>query len=207
VTVLRRTVLFAVLAVLVAAGTPVVLHAAQEPASNAQHGAETHHESGHHTPALGDLLFPAINFSIYLVIIVRFVIPAMREYLRRRRADIAQVASESSAALASAEQAVNATKVRLASLKSEADGIRQDLVAIAERQAQRLIAEAEETGNRRLADASLVAEQERRRAGAEIRADIARAASALAEERIRAVLTPDDQGTFVRQFLKDAATT
>jgi F0F1-type ATP synthase membrane subunit b/b' len=198
-----------VLAAFIAVATPVVVvvHAAEEHASEANHEAGAHHEAGHHAPGLGDLLFPAINFSIYLAIVVRFVIPAMREYLRRRRADIAQVATESSAALASAEQAVNASKARLASLKTEADGIRQDLVAIAERQAQRLIAEAEDTGSRRLADASLVAEQERRRAGAEIRADIARAASALAEQKIRGVLTPDDQGTFVRQFLKDAATT
>jgi F0F1-type ATP synthase membrane subunit b/b' len=195
-----------VLAALVAVATPVALHAEEEHASEAHHEAEAHHESGHHAPGLGDLLFPAINFSIYLVIVVRFVIPAMREYLRRRRADVEQIAKESSAALASAEQAVAASKARLAFLKSEADGIRQDLVAIAERQAQRLVAEAEETGSRRLADASLVAEQERRRAGAEIRADIARAASALAEQRIRASLTPDDQGTFVRQFLKDAVT-
>jgi F0F1-type ATP synthase membrane subunit b/b' len=52
----------------------------------------------------------------------------------------------------------------------------------------------------------LLAEQERRRAWAEIRADVARDATELAEQRIRAVLTPDDQRTFVEQFLKDAAT-
>jgi len=61
--------------------------------------------------------------------------------------------------LARAEQSVATSKARLASLKAEADGIREDLIAIATRQAARLIAQAEETGGRRLADASLVAEQ------------------------------------------------
>jgi hypothetical protein len=32
---------------------------------------------------LSATLFPAINFAIYLVIVVRFVVPAMRDYLRR----------------------------------------------------------------------------------------------------------------------------
>jgi F0F1-type ATP synthase membrane subunit b/b' len=202
---LRRTILLGVLIALLAGAAPLYLYAAEEAGSDASHHETTaHHDEGHHVPALGDLLFPAINFSIYLVIVVRYVVPAMREYLRRRRADIVQVATESSAALATAEQTIAASKARLAALKSEADGIRQDLVAIAERQAKRLIAEAEETGSRRLADASLVAEQERRRAGAQVRADIARAAAALAEQQIRAALTPDDQRNFVQKFLKDA---
>ena len=57
----------------------------------------------------------------------------------------------------------------------------------------------------RYPDAALVAEQERGRALAEIRADVAGKATDLAERRIRSALTADDQRTFVQQFLKDAA--
>ena len=200
----RRKLSLGFLALLLAIGTRSSLYAATAAAPDVHHDATAHHEAGHHAASLKDLFFPAINFSIYLFIVVRYVVPAMQEYLRRRRADIVQADSESSAALARAEQSVAVGKARLASLKAEADGIREDLIAIATRQAARLIAQAEETGGRRLADASLVAEQERRHALAGVRADIATAAAALAERQILAALTPDDQRTFVQQFLKDA---
>lgn len=183
------------------------------PSSAAEHHAEehggaaaAHHDADHHAPALSELLFPAINFSIYLFIVVRYVVPAMREYLRRRRADMVEAQADASAGLARAEQALAASKARFAALKSEAEGIRQDLFAVATRQAERLTAQAEESGVRRLADAALVAEQERRRALGSVRAELASAATALAEQRIRAAITPDDQRTFVEQFLKDATT-
>lgn len=172
----------------------------------ADHAEEHHGDAHHHAPALSDLLFPAINFAIYLVIIVRYLIPAMREFLRRRRADVVQAEAEGSAALARAEQDLAAKKARLAALKAEADGLRQDLVAIATRQGERLVAQAEESGKRRVADAALLAEQESRRALGEVRAELAREASSLAEKRIRTALTADDERGFVQQFLKEAAT-
>jgi F-type H+-transporting ATPase subunit b len=194
------------LATLLLLAAPRVSYAVSEPASDAHHDAVAHHESAHHAASLSDLLFPAINFSIYLFIVVRYVVPAMQEYLRRRRSDVLQAESESRAALSHAEQGVAASRARLASLKAEADGIRQDLLAIATRQAERLTAQADETGRRRLADAALVAEQERRRALADVRADVADAAVTIAERKIRGALTADDQRSFVQQFLKDATT-
>ncbi|MEO6025456.1 MAG: hypothetical protein ABIR79_01130 [Candidatus Binatia bacterium] len=188
-------------------GTPWAICASAEEAGGTHHeaGAAAEHPEGHHAPALSDLLLPAINFSIYLFIVVRFVIPAMREFLLRRHSDVVQAESESSAALASAERRLSASKARLGGLAAEANSIRQDLLAIANRQAERLVAQAEESGKRRLADAALVAEQERRRAFGDIRAEVAAKATALAEGRIRSALTADDQRIFVQQFLKDAA--
>lgn len=201
---------FAITPVFLAASPVVAADTHHEAAAGhgedaAHHDAEAHGDAHHHAPALGDLLFPAINFAIYLVIVVRFVIPAMREFLRRRRVDVVQAESEGSAALARAEQDLAAKKERLAGLRAEADGLRQDLVAIATRQGERLTAQAEESGKRRVTDAALLAEQEGRRALSEVRAELAREATGLAEQRIRAALTPDDQRTFVQQFLKDAA--
>jgi F0F1-type ATP synthase membrane subunit b/b' len=207
VTRLKRPFLAASLVALVAIGVPFTCAAVA--AAQEHHGASTehaeHHEAGDHAPALGDLFWPAINFTIYLVIVVVFVIPAMREYLRRRRAEVVQLEAESGAALTRAQADLAASKARLASLESEAEGIRQDLVAIANRQAERVKSQAEETGTRRLADASLLAEQERRRAFEGLRADLAGAAANLAEARIRGVLTAEDQRTFVHRFLKDAS--
>jgi F0F1-type ATP synthase membrane subunit b/b' len=200
------------LAALLVCGVGAATLASAEEAGDAHHaaaGAEHHggaeNHEGHHAPALSDLFIPAINFSIYLFIVVRYVIPAMREYLRRRQADIVQEAAESSTSLAKAEQSVATSQARLAGLQTEAESIRQDLVVIANRQAERMLAQAEESGKRRLADATLVAEQERRRALADIREEVAAKATALAEARIRGALTDADQRSFVQQFLKDAS--
>ena len=196
-----RTIVVAATLAIVAAVGPAHLCAADE-----HQQAAAHHESGdHHAAGVGDLLFPAINFSVYLFIVIRFLIPAMREYLRRRHSDMVALQTESSAALARAEGKLTAAKARLGSLTSESESIRQDVIAIATRQGERLKAQAEDTGARRLADAALLAEQERRRAFAALRGDLARAASDLAETRIRRALTADDQRLFVQQFLKEAS--
>ena len=172
--------------------------------SDAHHEAAVAHESAEHAEHATPIWYSVFNFTIYCIIIVRYVIPAMREALQRRQSDLTTAQAEASDALTRAEQQVAAKRAQLAALPSEADGIRRDLVAVAERQAQRLVAQAEETGKRRLADAALVAEQERRRALEEVRAEVAGLATGLAERSIRAKLTTDDQRTFVRRFLKDA---
>jgi F0F1-type ATP synthase membrane subunit b/b' len=165
--------------------------------------AATGHATAH-VASVTDLLFPVINFAIFSVIIAKYVVPAMREYLRRRSDDAANAAQESAAALRAAEDAIATVRRRHARLADERESIVRDLVAAAARQAERLRGQAEEGGARRLADARLVAEQERRRALAAARAEIADLATRLAESRLRAALTADDQHGFVRQFLKDA---
>ncbi len=159
-----------------------------------------------HAASIGDLVFPAINFAIFAVILVGYVIPAMREYLRRRAEDAANAAAAARTALAEAEAAIGAVRTRAGGVAKERDAIRDDLVAAATRQAERIRQQAEETGKRRLADAGLVAEQERRRALLEVRAEIAALATAQAESRLRATVSSDDQRSFAQQFLKDAPT-
>ncbi len=159
---------------------------------------------GEHAPSVTELLFPAINFAIFVVILVKYVIPALREYLRRRASDIATAAAASRAVLDEAEAAMAAARTRMQRVAAEREAIRSDLVTAATRHAERVRQQAEETGERRLADAGLVAEQERRRALDDVRGEIAALATSLAESRLRATLSGDDQRAFVRQFLGDA---
>lgn len=174
-------------------------------ASSSALAAEAAAHGAHRIPVIGDLLLPAINFSIYAFIIVRYLVPAMREYMRRRREQILSDVQGATAALNSGEQAIADARKRLGLLEAEAENIRRDLVAVAGRQTDRLRKLAEESGKRHLEDARLLAEQERRRALQGIRSDIASLATRAAEQRIRASLSPDDQRRFVRQLLEDVA--
>ena len=163
------------------------------------------HGDHHHAPSITDLFFPAINFSIYLAIVIIYVIPAIRQYLSQRHQQIVESANEAKKALTDAEQAEAEAKQRLAGIDAECTSLRNDLVEAATQQSKRAREDAEANGQRRLKDAGLLAEQERRRALGNVRAEIAALASSLAEERIRKALGPDDQRTFVRQFLEEAA--
>ncbi|MEB2283363.1 MAG: hypothetical protein B6D46_06320 [Polyangiaceae bacterium UTPRO1] len=185
--------------------TSITAATASDPAPSQEVAAERGHAAEHHEAGLDQLFFPAINFTIYLFIIVRFVIPALREYLRRRHSDIMRSQSESKASLSRAQEKLLASKERLAVLKDETDAIRRDLLAIATRQAERLRVQAEETGARRLTDAALLSEQESWRAMEKLRSSLSLATSRLAEERILNALTPDDQRSFIQQFLKEAS--
>lgn len=190
----------------IAASLATIGMAPAAPLWASEEAAEEHHagHAEHHAPSVTELLFPAINFALFAVIIVKYVVPALREYLRRRAHDIAAVVAESHTSLTDAEASIATVRTRAGGAADEREAIRQDVVTSAMRQAERLRAQAEETGKRRLTDAALVAEQERRRALHEVRAEIAALATDLAETRLRAVLSPDDQRGFVREFLKEA---
>ena len=165
--------------------------------------AEEAAHGGHHVPTVADLLFPAINFAIFAYIVGRFLVPAIREYLRRRRDEIVADVQAARSALNNAEHALASVRERLNVLEAEAEGIRNDLVAVATRQTERLHVSAEESGKRRLEDARLLAEHERRRDLQAIRGETAALATSIAERRIRAMLSPDDHRAFVRQLLED----
>lgn len=174
---------------------PAVLHAA----SDAHHGE-------HAAPGIGDLFYPVINFGIYAFIMVRYLVPAMREFLRRRGADVGRALTEASDALASAEREAADAKRRLAGFAVEAASIYKDIIDAATIYGVRVREQAEDLGKRRVADAAVLAEQERRRAIGDVRAETAALATRLAEERIRAALSDADQRTFVERFLSEAAT-
>jgi len=175
------------------------------PLLAAEEAHDAHHE-GAHVASVTELVFPAINFALFAVIVVKYVIPALREYLRRRAEDITVTLRDADAALAEAESLMAATRTRAQAVAADRASIQQDLVTVATRQAEELRAQAEETGKRRLADAALVAEQERRRALQEVRAEVAALATDLATSRLRGALSGDDQRAFIEAFLKEAPT-
>jgi len=187
----------------IAAALSGVAFVATSPLLAAEEAHDAHHE-GAHVASVTELVFPAINFALFAVIIVKYVIPALREYLRRRAEDVTATITKADAALADAEALMASTRTRAQAVAAERASICDDLVTTATRHAERLRAQAEEAGKRRLADAALVAEQERRRALGEVRAEVAALATELAESRLRGALSADDQRAFVEEFLEEA---
>ncbi|HKA33479.1 MAG TPA: ATP synthase F0 subunit B [Candidatus Binatia bacterium] len=159
--------------------------------------AEEHHAS------VSELIFPFLNFLLFLFLIYKFVIPMARDYFKNRRAAIAAAINEADEAKRRGETLLADFRSRLARLGDELRSIREELRADAERAKAKLLEEAAEAARRIKSDADFLAEQEVRLARAELKREIVERAAATAERLVRENLTPADQKRMVGEFLTE----
>jgi F-type H+-transporting ATPase subunit b len=164
-------------------------------------------EAEEHAASVGELIFPLVNFLIFLYLIKRFVLPLARDYFKSRREGIAQSIREADEAKQRADALVRDYKNRLAKLTEEIRSIREALRAEGEREKAKLLAEAGEIAQRIQADADFLADQEVRLARQELRREIVAAARAAAEQLIQQNLTAADQKRMVAEFLSEVGAT
>jgi F-type H+-transporting ATPase subunit b len=160
-------------------------------------------EAEEHAASVGELIFPLVNFLIFLYLIKRFVLPLARDYFKSRREGIAQSIREADEAKQRADALVRDYKNRLAKLTEEIRSIREALRAEGEREKAKLLAEAGEIAQRIQADADFLADQEVRLARQELRRAIVAAARAAAEQLLQQNLTAADQKRMVAEFLSE----
>jgi F-type H+-transporting ATPase subunit b len=156
-----------------------------------------------HAPSVGELIFPLINFLIFLYLIKRFALPLVRDYFKGRHTAIADAVREANEARERAEALVRDYRNRLAKLDQEIQAIREALRADGEKEKAKLLAEAAEVRARINADAGFLADQEARLARQELRREIVGAARAAAEKLVEDNLTAADQERIVSDFLSE----
>ena len=156
-----------------------------------------------HAASASELIFPFINFLIFLFLIYRFVLPLARDYFDKRRAGIAAAVNEGEEAKRQAETFLADYRKRLARLGDELGAIRDTLRADAEKEKSKLLAEAAEIAERIKADADFLADQEVRLARQELRREIVERAEQTAERLVRENLTATDQRRIVSEFLTE----
>jgi len=161
-------------------------------------------QKGHaeHGIPWGILFFTAVNFSLFVLLIVRMALPALRTWAIDRRDRIVDQLQKASAAREEAERLKSEWEERLKGLESELEEIRAQALADAHRERERILKAAQQTADAIAADAERAAAQEVRRAQEDLREEVARQALALAADRIRRELTPADQKRFVEEFLR-----
>ena len=160
-------------------------------------------EAEEHAASASELVFPFLNFLIFLLLIYRFALPVVRDYLNKRRADIAAAVHEGEEAKRRGEALLAEYRGRLASLGDELRAIRDSLRADAEREKAKLLAEAAEVASRIKTDADFLADQEVRLARQELRKEIVDTAEQTAERLVRENLTAADQKRIVGEFLTE----
>jgi len=164
-------------------------------------------ETGEHALSIAQLIFPLINFLIFLYLLKRYLLPFAREYLKSRREEIAAAVQEADEAKRRAEALLSDYQGRRARLNDEAREIGEALRAEGEREKAKLLAEADELAARIRADADFLADQELKAARQELRREIARSAEAAAEKLVQSHLTAADRKRMVADFISEVGGT
>jgi len=156
----------------------------------------------HHTPSITEVIFPALNFLIYLAIIVKFALPPIRSYLKNRRDEVVATMTQASAKKAAAQALVAEYKAKLAALDQRVRSLQATLGEEGERDKAKLLGEANNMAAKIKADASVLADQEVKMARQKIREDMAIQAEATARALLQRNLSADDQNRLADEFIQ-----
>lgn len=159
--------------------------------------------AGEHGVSIGQLLFPLINFLIFLYLVKRFALPLLRQHLQDRRRSLLTAIEEADGARQSAEALVRDYRDRLAELEAEKRKIEESLREEGESEKARLVGDARAMAERIRRDSQLLAEQEVQGARRSVRQLMARSARATAARLIEQELRPSDQARLVEEFLSE----
>ena len=159
-------------------------------------------EHAAHHAGIADLLFPAINFSIFAYVVVRFLAAPIRELFRDRTERLRNELEAGTRAREEAARLRAQIDHDMAELPGEQARLKADLLATAEKARATLLAQGREAAERIRADALLVADQEAQAARRAVRAEVVEEAIRQAIPLVQAALTPDDQARFVREFVE-----
>jgi len=155
-----------------------------------------------HAPSMTSLIFPVINFLIFVFLIYRFALPPARRYLVSRRDEILGAVRSADESKEKADSALRSYRDRLASADDETKTLLETLRAEGEREKAKILRDAKELAATIRADADFVSQQEIKVARQQIREEIARIAERAAENALRANLRAADQQRLVEQFLQ-----
>lgn len=154
--------------------------------------------------SLGDLLWPTLNFAIFVVILVRFLSGPVREYIRARTVRLREALAAGSRARSDAE-ALRATLARdIENLPALRERLRQDMRATAEGERDAILALARQAADRIRSDARLLAEHEFASARHALRTEVIEETIRQATALVRSGIRPEDQERFVRDFVQGA---
>jgi len=170
--------------------------AAEEAAEEAEGGHGAHHGgplSLEHILRDPTLWTAALNFTLLVLLLVRFGKAPINDFLASRRKQMEQAINEAAEAKRAAEQKLAEYNQRLAQLDSELAKLRADLIAAGEEDKKRIVEEAEEVARRTKRETEALVDQHAKQLHGEVRREIVEAAIAAAESLVRQKLAPADQ--------------
>jgi F-type H+-transporting ATPase subunit b len=163
-------------------------------------------EHGVHHAGIGDLLWPLVNFVLFVALLARYLRAPIRDYFRERTARLREALAAGSRAREEAAALRAALERDIADLPALGERLRADLRAAAEHERQIILESAREAATRLRTDAKLLAEHEFMTAREALRADVIDEAVRQAVALLRGAIGRDDHERFVREFVSSART-
>jgi F-type H+-transporting ATPase subunit b len=158
-------------------------------------------EAEPHAPSISELIFPFINFAIYVFLIVKFVLPPVRDYLRSRRQEVVKLVEGATEDKQRIQAIVQDYTGRLARVDQEIKQLLAGYREEAEREKAKLLQDAERGAEKIQEDAEFLAEQEIKVARQKIREELAATAVSTARDLIRKNFSAADQNRMVSEFI------
>jgi len=168
-------------------------------ASDAAHG---HGDAG--VPIL-TILFSTVNLVLFGLVLNRYAIPPVRQWVRDRRNQIVSDLEEAAKARGEAMRLKAEWEERVAKLETTINEMREQARRDAQGERERILAEAYRMAETIHRDAEQTIAAELRAMQSEMRAQVVRKAVALAEDEVRKKWTDADQQRFVADFVRQVA--
>lgn len=162
-----------------------------------EHGVE-------HAPTIGTLIWPIVNFGIFVAVLVRFLGGPLREFFRARAERLRDELATGDRARREAEALRAQLAKDVADLPATRAKLKADLFATAAREREQLLAQAQQTAERIRRDATLLADQEVVTARRALRDEMVTSAIGEATALVRSSAQASDQERFVGEFVARA---
>jgi F0F1-type ATP synthase membrane subunit b/b' len=191
------------------AAAPAIAHAPAAPAAHGSadsHGAD-HGEAhgGHEAFSVGTFIAQLINFGVLLFILIFFGLyfrgGLLNKFLRGKHDQLKGDIDGAARLRDEAQQKSDAQAKRIAELEQEVAHLRETMRQDAEREQTRMLEAARVRAQQMQEDMRNQIEAEVKLAAAELRAEAARAAVALAEAMVRQSVGFEDERRLAREFV------
>jgi len=152
-------------------------------------------------PTIVDLLWPVVNFVLFVWLLRHFLAGPLREFFRARTERLRDELATGDRARRDAEALRAQLAKDIADLPAARERLKADLLSTAARERDHLLAQAKQTAERIRRDAVLVAEQQVSSARRALRDDLVASAVREATTLLRSATQPTDQERFVTEFI------
>ena len=165
-----------------------ILSALPAVALAAGHGAQAHGPA----PTIGSLIWPAVNFAIYLIVMVYLYRRLVRPALKVRAVDFEQRLRKAAQSFQEADREHSLLDERLREIEIEKQEIKDRLTKEGTQMAAQVLVAAEQSGAHMMQDVGRRIERELQKARAEVRQEVINRATAAARKQLEAVSAADD---------------
>jgi F0F1-type ATP synthase membrane subunit b/b' len=152
------------------------------------------------------LMFFAINFVLFVYVLVRFAGPVLKKFFADRSVTIRTALSRAQSALAEAEDLANKAAVRMAALAADLKKVADELEQETAYQVAKVADLAKSTAERIRRDTEMSSSALSEAAKRRVRAQLAESAATLASGLITRDFQPNDQGRLIDGFMDKLGT-